>query len=332
MAPNASRRGIVIALGAVALAAPVPGFSQQKIYRIGYLSNDPEPRTSSHTFKAFMMGLQELGWTEGKNIDLRIRTSGGREERLPQLAAELVRERVDIIVTSGSAATRAANAATDRIPIVFGSAANPVEQKLVASLARPGGNVTGLALFVQELGPKRLQLLKEMMPGATRFTRVYQAGSIASVQPAIMSEDDAAARQLGITLEHVPVADMAAVEAAFAGAVRLRTHAMILTGAPLFVANREVIAGLALKYGLATMTADVRFAEAGALVSYGENFVSRYRRAAFLVDKILRGAKPSDIPVEQPALFELVVNLKTAKALGVTPPESFLLQADRVIR
>jgi putative ABC transport system substrate-binding protein len=325
------RRQLLIALGAAALAAPLASFAQQqKIYRIGYLANDPD--RASPTFQALAGALRELGWIEGKNIEILYRSSSGRDERFPKLAAEIVRDNVDVIVTTGSPSTRAARAATANIPIVFGSAANPVEQKFVASLARPGGNVTGLALLVQELGPKRLQLMKEMLPRATRFARMYQPTSAAPIQPAIINEDNAAARALGVTLQQIPVTHVEGIESAFATAVRAPVDAIEVTAASLFVVNREPVAKLALEHRLPLMGPDGRFAEAGALVSYGENFAARYRRAAFLVDKILRGTKPSDIPVEQPAIFELVVNLKTAKTLGMKIPESILLQADRVIR
>ena len=314
------------------LAAPGAAPAQPgKRYRIGYLANDPDPRASSPTFRALMRGLQELGWIEGKNIEMRLAASRGRLELFPQLAREMVQDKVDIIVTGGSAATRAAQAATDTIPIVFASAADPVSQKLVASLARPGRNVTGLALVVQDLAPKRLQLLTDMLPRAKRFTRLFHADSITAVQGAIRNEEDSAARRLGVTLKHVAVRDLAAVEAALGAAARSGADAILLTGAGLFVANRESIAKLALHHRLPTMCSDGRFADAGALASYGENFPLRYRRVAVFVDKILRGAKPLNIPVEQSAVFELVVNLGTAQSLGVTVPEPILLQADRVI-
>lgn len=327
-----SRRRMVFGLGASALWSPLAGRAQSGPYRIGYLANDRDPRGSSRTFKAFLAGLQELGWVEGGNIELLVRTSAGRDEQFPALVAELMRERVDIFVTGGSAATRAAKAATSSIPIVFGSAANPVEQQFVASLARPGGNVTGLALLVQELGPKRLQLLKEILPKASRFARIYQPKSLEAIQPDIMTEDDRAARSLGVSLLHIPVIRIEDVEPAFALAVRERIEAVHVTAAGVFVGNRPYVAQLALRYRLPMMGPDSRFAEQGALVSYGENFSARYRRAAFLVDKILRGARPADIPVEQPAVFEFVVSLKTATEMAINIPETVLLQADRVIR
>jgi putative ABC transport system substrate-binding protein len=328
-----TRRRLVIALGAAALTGPLAGFAQsQKIYRIGYLANEPDPRKSSNTFKAFVGALQELGWTEGKNLEIRIRSSGGRDELFPSLAAEFVREKVDIIVTTGSGSTRAAKAATDSIPIVFGSAANPVEQKFVASLARPGGNVTGLAILVQELGPKRLQLLKEILPRSSRFARLYSADNIVVMQPAIIRENDAGARALGVTLQHIAVKDSNDIETAFIAAARNQVDAVAVEADALFVVNRARITAIALKHRLPLMGPDGRFAEAGALASYGENFASRYRRAGFLVDKILRGAKPADLPVEMSSTFEFAVNLNTAKALGITIPDSVLLQAERVIK
>jgi putative ABC transport system substrate-binding protein len=327
------RRIFLITLGVFALAPPLGSFAQQqKVYRIGYLANDPDPRRPSVTFKAFVDALQEVGWTEGKNIEIRIRSSHGRDEDFPALAAELVREQVDIIVTTGSGSTRAAKAATNSIPIVFGSAANPVEQKFVASLARPGGNVTGLAILVQELGPKRLQLLKEILPQASRFARLYAANNIVVMQPAIIRENEMSARTLGVTLQQIAVKGADDIEPVFAAAARSQIEAVAVEADALLVINRARIAGLALKYRLPLMGPDGRFAEAGALASYGENFAARYRRAGFLVDKILRGAKPADLPVEQPTVFEMAVNLKTAKALGITVPEAVFLQADRVIR
>ena len=328
-----TRYKIMFAFAAAAFAAPLSTFGQQqKVYRIGYLANNLDPQSPSLTYKAFVDGLRELGWTEGKNIEIRPRSSDGRAYLFPKLAAELVQEKVDAIVTGSLAATQAAKAATTTIPIVFASAANPVENKLVASLARPGGNVTGLALMVQELGPKRLQLLKEILPRATRFARLYQdTGDLVSQQE-IIKQDDAAARALGVTLRHIAASSSDDVKNIFSKAARDRIDALYVKADALLVRHRDYIASLALQHKIPIMTADNRFAEAGALVSYGENFAAHYRRAAFLIDKILRGSKPADLPVEQAAFFELVINLKTAMALGITIPEPILLQADRVIR
>lgn len=325
-----ARRRIVFALGVAALGRPLAGLAQsQRIYRVAYLSIDPD--RANPLFQAFSGAMRELGWVEGTNLEYRFHASGGRDENFSGIAAEVVRANVDVIVTVNSGSTKAAMQATDRIPIVFGSAANPVEQKFVASLGRPGGNVTGLALLVQELGPKRLQLLKEMLPRATRFARLYQATSIAAIQPAIMNVDDAAARALGVTLEHVPVAAVDGIEAAFSALARGGFDAVHVTAAPLFVVNRAWLATLALKHRLPLMCPDSRFAEAGALASYGENQVARFRALATLVDKVLRGARPADLPVEQPTILEMVLNLRTAKAMDLSIPNSVLLQASRVI-
>jgi putative ABC transport system substrate-binding protein len=328
--PRSERRKAMVLLGAVALVGPSLLIAQQQKLRIGYLANDPD--RASPTFQAFARALNELGWVEGSNVEILYLSSGGRDELFAGIAANAVRSSVDLIVTTGSASTKAAIAATDRIPIVFGSAANPVEQKFVASLSRPGGNVTGLALLVQELGPKRLQLMKELLPHGYHFARLYQSASIAPLQPGIISEDDAAAKTLGVRLQHVPVKSIDGIEPAFAAAARDKIDGIITTAAALFVVNREWLARLAIQYKLPMMCADARFCEAGALISYGENFSSRYRRAAFLVDKILRGAKPADLPVEQPTVFELVLNLRTANALGMSIPASVVLQADRLVK
>jgi putative tryptophan/tyrosine transport system substrate-binding protein len=326
-----TRRQIIQAAVAGAVYAPLRAFAQQqKVYRIAYLANDPT-RTSP-TFNALVATLRELGWVDGKNIEIKYLASGGRDERFAQLAAEAVRENVDVIVTTGSGSTRAAKAATDRIPIVFASGANPVEQKFVASLAKPGGNVTGLALMVQELGPKRLQLMKEMLPRATRFARLYQSTTPAALQSAIIEEDNAAAQALGLSLQHIGVATREEIESAFAAAARDRIDAINVKADALLVVNRTTIAQLALEHRLPIMCADGRFVEAGALMSYGENFVARYRRAAFIVDKVLRGTKPSEIPVEQSMNFEFVVNLRTAKTLGLTIPGPVMVQVSRVIK
>lgn len=329
-----NRRTFLAALGGSVVVLTVPGWAQQKgFYRIGYLANDKDPRNASLTFKAFVSGLQERGWIEGRNIEIHIKSSAGRNEEFPRLADELVRERVDLIVTGGSPATRAARAATNSIPIVFGSAGNPVEQNFVASLARPGGNVTGLSLMVKELGPKKLQLLKELLPKATHLARIYQPGSIDKLtESEIRNECDAAARRLGVTMSHIAIARFEDVEPAFAAAARDRVDAGYVTAAGAFVGNRKEVAQLSLKHRLPLLGPDSRFANEGALLSYGEDFPARYRRAALIVDKILRGTRPADIPVEEPAIFELVVNLTTAKAMGITIPDSFMLQTNRTIR
>jgi len=339
------RRSVLIALGASALVVPLQARGQQKgFHRIGYLANDRDPRKFSATFKAFVAGLQERGWVEGKNIEILDKASGGQNERFPELVAELIHARVDVIVAGGSPATRAAKAATDSIPIVFGSAGNPVEQKFVASLARPGGNVTGLSLLVRELGPKRQELLRDILqpeapkgipPKAPRlrFARMYQPKSIDDeTEKKVLQENDAAAQEMGISLRHIPVMKFEEVEPAFAAAAKDRIDAIFVTAAGVFVGNRKETAQLALKYRLPMLGPDGRFAEEGALLSYGEDFPARYKRTALIVDKILRGTKPADIPVEEPAIYELVVNHATAKALGIKVPQSFLAAVTREVR
>jgi putative ABC transport system substrate-binding protein len=313
------------------LATPIACHAQgRKINRVAYLSIDPD--RGNPLFQAFIGAMRELGWVEGSNIEYRFHASGGRDELFAGIAAEVVGANVDVIVTVNSGSTKAAMGATNQIPIVFGSAANPVEQNLVASLARPGGNVTGLALLVQELEPKRLQLLKELLPRATRFARLYQANSISAIQPAIISADDAAARALGVALEHVPVTAIDGIASAFAALARSGVNAVQVTAAPLFVVNRDWLARLALEHRLPMMCPDARFVEAGALASYGEDQIARFRTLAIMVNKVLRGTPPAGLPVEQPTTFEMAVNLRTAKALGLSVPDSVLMQAGRVLR
>ena len=325
-----TRRTFITAVGATLLAAPLVSLGQQGIRRIGYLANDPDEK--SPTFQAFIGQLRKLGWARGKNVDIRYETSEGRDERFPELATRLVRANVDVIVTTGSPSTRAAKAATDRIPIVFGSAANPVEQGFVSSLARPGGNVTGLALSVQELGPKRWQLLKEMLPHAKRFARLYDANSLASFQPEIIETDDIAAQKLGVSVRHIPVAQKEGLPGIFDVAARSGIQGMHVTAAAVFVVHREYVARLALKYNMPIIGPDSRFVQKGLLSSYGEDFLERYERAASVVDKVLRGGKPADIPVDRSTKLELVVNLTAAKTIGVTVPRNVMVQVDRSCR
>jgi putative ABC transport system substrate-binding protein len=319
------RRKFLIALGASALVAPsMPFAQQQRVYRIGYLANDPDQ--SGPTFQAFLDGLRDLKWIERKNIEILYKTSYGRDERFAELAAEVVRDNVDLIFTTNTGSTKAAIAATNRIPIVFGSTADPVEQKFVASLAHPGGNVTGLAILVRELGPKRLEWLKLILPRATRVARLYQGGA-----PTAPTRDDNA-QALGVSLKDFAPKSVDQIEASITSAAREKFDAMTVQSDGMLVINRDKIAALAIKFRLPIMCGDGRFTEAGALVSYGENYPERYRRAAYYVDKILRGAKPANLPIEQPMKIELVINLKTAQVLGITIPSEVLSLADRVIK
>jgi putative ABC transport system substrate-binding protein len=325
-----TRRSFIASLGLTSLSAPLAAFAQ-KVYRIGYLANNLDPAAPTSTYQAFIAGLRELGWVEGKNIEIRIKSSGDNPLQFPNLARQLVQENVDLIMCGSLAAARAAKAATNTIPIVFGSADNPVEHGLVASLRRPGGNVTGHATIVQELGPKRLEFLKEILPRATSFARLYQtASNVPAAQEASIKQHDAAARALGVKLEHIAVADRNDILQAFAAA-RNRIDAFYVKTDGLLLRNRGYIAELGLQHRLPIIGGDDRFAEAGVLLSYGENFPALYRRAADLANKILKyGAKPADLPVEE-ATPELVVNLKTAKKLDLAIPAAVLVLANRTI-
>jgi putative ABC transport system substrate-binding protein len=326
-----SRRRILVAGASIAMTPLFAHAQQRKV--IGYLANNRNPRVIP-TFKAFVETLQQSGWIEGKNLEIRIRSSENDDTRFPALAAELVRENVDVIVTTGAGSTRAAKEATKSIPIVFGSTANPVELGLVDSLARPGGNVTGMAFFSLELGPKRLQLLKEILPQASRFARFYSANN-RYMAPELAREPDSAARALHLTLEHIAIGSRADFEEAFRAAAASRVSAVTVEADAVFVnpKDRARLADLALKHRLPLMGPDRRYAASGALIAYGENFEAMYRRAATFVDRILHGrAKPVDIPVEQPTVVDTAVNLKTAQALGITIPETILLAAEHVIR
>jgi putative ABC transport system substrate-binding protein len=316
------RRRAVFALGAI-LFAPACAVAAQpkKVRRIAFLTSDPDQATPH--FRAFVEKLRELGWAEGENLGIVYLTTKGRDDTWPDLAARAVNDKVDVIVTVGSPSTRAAKMATQKIPIVFGSAGNPVEQKFVASLARPGGNVTGLALHVQDLGPKRLEYMRAMLPGATRSARIYDPRSLSAVQPRIMQAEDEAAQKLGLKHEHIPASSMDELRKALVNAARSGVEIAHVTSASLFVMNRADVAKLALEKRLPLLGPDRRFAEAGALLSYGENSAERFARVASLVDKILNGAKPAELPIEQSTKFELVVNKATAASLGITIPASF---------
>ncbi len=309
----------------------VPARGQQRKV-IGYLANNPDPKAIP-TYRAFIQGLNQLGWIEGKNFEIRIRSSENDDSRFPALASELARQNVDVIVTTGAGSTRAAQAATKTIPVVFGSTANPVELGFVKSLAHPAGNVTGMAFFSLELGPKRLQLLKEIVPQAKRFARFYSAGN-QHMSPEVAQEPAAAARALNVVLEHVALRSSADFEPAFKSAVQKQVDAVAIEADAVFVnpADRAHLARLALQHRLPMIGPDRRYATSGALITYGENFEAMYQRAAYFVHRILNGAKPSELPVEQPTVVETAVNLKTAQALGITIPETILVTAEHIVK
>jgi putative ABC transport system substrate-binding protein len=313
--------GLVIARS-VAEAQPAA-----KVYRVGILLV-ATAETVAPLVHALTEGLRDLGYVEGRNVVFERRYADGRLERLPDLAAELVRLRVDVIVTGSNIHVAAVQRATATIPIVFVAVGDPVGSGFIANLARPGGNVTGLTSEAsREIQAKNLALLKEIVPGLSRVGVLGQ----------VLSQDgfaalEAAARQLNVALEVVDVRSPDDFEGAFAAMVGKRVGAVIVGGGPLTYMRRQQIADLALKHRLPAIQVLNEFAQAGLLMSYGPNLPEMYRRAARYVDKILRGAKPAELPVEQPSKFELVINLKTARALGLTIPQSLLLRADEVIQ
>jgi ABC-type uncharacterized transport system substrate-binding protein len=327
-----SKKILVFALGAMLSALSFPAEAQQpgKIPRIGLLIS-ASASTDQHRATAFSKGLRDLGYLEGQNIAVEYRFAEGKVDELPALAAELVRLKVDIIVVEGGQGIRAAQRASSTIPIIMTTVSDPVALGFAASLARPGGNITGLSLFAPELGGKRLELLKEVVP---RLSRVAVLGSQDALSSgAQIKEMEVAARALGLQLyptEWRGGADN--LPAAFSAAAKARVGALIALSDPRMLANRHLIAELSVKNRLPNVYQASEFAEAGGLMTYGTNFADLFRRAATFVDKILKGAKPADLPVEQPTKFEFVINLKTAKQIGLTIPPNVLARADKVIR
>jgi ABC-type uncharacterized transport system substrate-binding protein len=317
------------------LAVGVMAQAQQpkKVPRIGYLSNS-DPATESARSEPFRLALRDFGYIEGQNIAIEYRYAEGKRDRFPELAAELVRLKVDIIVVSGGdPQTQAAKNATKTIPIVMtGRGLDPVEAGLVESLARPGGNVTGITNINRELGGKRLELLKEAVPKLARVAVLYdpaQSGSVLEVKEVL----PVAAGALRLTLQPWDVRDAAGFEKVFAALNKQRPDALsVLTGGPLMNANQKRIVGFALKSRLPSVYTGREFVDAGGLMSYAADLADSYRLVAWYVDKILKGAKPADLPVQQPTKFELVINLKTAKQIGLTIPPNVLARADRVIK
>ena len=320
------RREFITLLGGAA-AWPLAARAQQagKIHKVGYLS----PSLPSVYSPLLFDDLRELGWIEGKNVTFEYRFAENRLERLPELASELVRLNVDVIVGVGTLGPLAAKRATTTIPIVMLSAGDPLGTGLVDSLARPGGNVTGMSLMVPDLGGKRLELLKELLP---RLSRVAVLWNAANPYPAIVfKETQAAGRKLGIEVHSLEVRGPDDLDGAFAAARLQHPDALISVEDPLTFTYRKRIADFAVAEQLPSLHGFSEEVKAGALISYGANQPDLIRRAAGYVDKILKGAKPADLPVQQPTTFELVINLKTARALGLTVPPTLLARADEVI-
>jgi len=315
----------------VFLAAPLAAEAQQarKVWRMGYLGNG-NPTSSGPTRDAFRQGLQELGWVEGQNVVIEYRWADGDLTRLPALASDLMATTsVDVFLASGGPGVRAAQQAARAVPIVAAIISDPVVAGFAASLARPGGNITGLAVQFEELATKQLQLLKETVPNVAR---VAILDDHAMRNTFVQKAAEAAARSLGLTTQVVTILGERDLEGAFRTAKVGRANAMYVLPSPTFARQRARLAELAVKHRLPGSYEDRQYVDAGGLMSYGPNFPDLFRRSASYVDRILKGAKPADLPVEQPTKFELVINLKTAKALGLTIPPSLLGRADQVIQ
>jgi len=323
-----NRRDTVLTLLALG-AAPHFAFAQQsgKVWRVGHLSPQSGPDA---TVEAFREQLRSFGYVEGRNLLFEFRWAAGKNERIPELAAELVQLKVDLIVTRTTFVAVAAKRATSTIPIVMASAADPVGAGVVASLAHPGGNVTGVTHNTTEVDGKRLQLLHEVVPKATRIaTLVWEK---APLKPLFLEQIRAAAQKMGIAIVIQEVGTSEALAGAFNVMKRERAQGLIVPSSPFHNNNRKRIAELAAQHRLPSMFDGRAFVDEGGLMSYGPSGVEMSRRAAFYVDRIFKGAKPADLPVEQPTKFELVINMKTAKTLGLTIPQSVLARADEVIR
>ena len=323
------RRDLLVVLGATAMSWPMGSFAQKPGMRvIGLLS--PFTRAETEPWhQAFRQGLRELGYVEGKNVVVEWLSAEGNQDRLPPLAAELVRQKVYIIVTAGPSATRAAKEATSTIPIVMTNDPDPVGDGFVASLARPGGNITGLSTFAPELSGKRLEILREVVP---KLSRVAVLGSSTATGYAqTLKEIEPAAKAFKMQLQFLDVKHANDIETAFRAASEGRAQGVLTLNSAILGSQRAQIVELAIQERLPVMYHQNDFVEAGGLMFYGANVPDLSRRAASYVDKILKGAKPADLPIERPTKFELVINLKAAKALGLTIPQSVLLRADHVI-
>jgi putative ABC transport system substrate-binding protein len=319
----------LLALGAVPLAARAQ--RPANVARIGFLALDiaGNPRG----MEPFRQGLHDLGYSEGRNVVIEVRDAKRRLERLPALAAELLALDVDVIVAPAVVAAQAAHRATKTVPIVFAGVADPVADGLVASLARPGGNVTGLSNLSPELGGKRLELLRQAVPAISRVAILWQPGSgMEHTDRDTLRQAEAAARALGLKLQVIEARNPVDLDKAFSAMAMERSDALSVFGTPMFFVERVRLVQMAARSRLPTVFSSRQFVDAGGLMSYGANLDDLIRRSATYVEKILKGANPANLPVEQPTKFELVVNLKAAHALGIAIPESLLWRADEVVR
>jgi len=325
-----ARRKFLIAggVGLCALGAPLVSFAQQqpaRIFRIGFLGAASSARFASPV-EALRAGLREFGYVEGKNLVIEFRWAEGKTDRLPELAAELVRSKVDVIVTHQHSGAYAAKQATTTIPIVVAVVGDAVATGIVASLARPGGNITGSSFFSQEINAKRLELLKESFPRIRRIAVLRNPSGAGIALPAM----EAAAGSLKVELQEFGVRSPAELESAFAAMSKRHIEAVVIVEDSVLFASAGVASSLAAKHRIPSI-GFVEVAEAGGLMAYGVNFPAMWRRAAYFIDRILKGAKPEDLPIERATTFETVVNHRAAKALGITIPQSILVRADRVI-
>ncbi len=300
-----------------------------KTYRIGFLSALTSPPVAER-FQAFLLGMRELGYVERKNFIVESRYAQGKLENLPVLAAELAALKLDIILSAGPTSTGAAKKATTTIPVVMAFDTDPVGNGFVDSLARPGGNVTGLSALSPEIGGKHLEFLKDILPKISRVAVIGSSTEPANAQE--MKETELAARALGIKVQYLDIKGSKDIETAFQAARKGRADAVLVLTSPFLFAHRTQVVELAAESRLPVMYWAAEFVEAGGLIAYSVSFTDLFRRAATYVDKILKGAKPADLPVEQPTKFELVINLKTAKQIGVTIPPNVLARADKVIK
>ena len=323
------RREFITLLGGAAATWPFAARAQQtgKLYRIGFLWDGPD--VFPDALEAFRQGLRELGYVEGRNIAIEYRWAEGKPERMRELAEELVRLKVDVIMAPSSIYTAAAKRATTTIPIIFMSHADPLATGHVASLARPGGNATGLSLMMTETNVKGLELLKEAVPGLSRVAVIFDPAT-PSHGPGLKAVEDAGPA-LGLRIQSVAVRSATEYDEAFSAIVRERADGVLVLSTPLFIAGAKRLAELAITHKMPSLFGPRQHVQAGGLMSYSPDRADLWRRCAIYVDKILKGAKPADLPVQRPTKFELVINLKTAKAIGLAVAPSFILRADEVI-